>query len=74
MYSARRKMCAICVQDRSRGSRMENFTETIMDRFMRRFIDPRVNPIFGVREGGEDSSIGHRKDPVEAGGKKLLRT
>lgn len=68
-------MCAVCVQDRFRDSRMENFTKTIIDRFMRRFIDPRVNPIFGVaRMCRGFPSMGHRKDTGEAGGgKKLLR-
>jgi hypothetical protein len=37
------------VHDRSRGSHGELYG-TIMDRFMRRLIDP-VNPIFGVARG-----------------------
>lgn len=40
-----------CTIDRARGSHGELY-RMIMDRFMRRLIDPRVNPIFGVaREG-----------------------
>lgn len=81
-----RRAHSACTID-PRGSHGELYG-TIIDRFMRRLIDPRVNPIFGGAAGREERrgrerrgrrvaripSTGHRKDRGKARGKKLLRT